>query len=75
MSDDEFIVRKSLKGYSVELFRNGQHCVSFLDGVTQENAEREARNLAALWNKISVRRRKSQSVSLPNTISLDDVIA
>jgi hypothetical protein len=69
MSNDEFIVRKSVNGYSVELFRNGQRCVSFLDGLTQENAEREARNLAALWDKISARRRKLESVSLPKNNS------
>ncbi len=55
MSHDEFVVQKSPKGYSVELFRNGQHCATFLDGVSRDNAEREARKLAALWKKISAR--------------------
>lgn len=55
MSHDEFVVQKSLKGYSIELFRDGQHCATFIDGVSRDNAEREARKLAALWKKISVR--------------------
>jgi len=64
MSHDEFIVRRSLKGYSIELFRNGQHYVTFVDGLTEENAAREAWNLAALWGKISAGR-KSPSISFP----------
>jgi hypothetical protein len=55
MSHDEFVVQKSLKGYSIELFRDGQHCATFIEGVSRDNAEREARKLAALWKKISVR--------------------
>ncbi len=53
MSGDEFIVSASVEGHSVNLFRNGRHCVTFANGLTQENAEREARNLAALWRRIS----------------------
>ncbi len=53
MLGDEFVVKASLGGHSVNLYRKGQHCVTFANGLTQENAEREARNLAALWRKIS----------------------
>ncbi len=67
MSDDKFVVRRSLKGYSIDLFRNGQHCVTFVDGLTEQNAEREARNLAALWARIST---KSGPASLDEPSSL-----
>ncbi len=53
MSGDEFVVSTSVGGHSVNLYRKGQHCVTFANGLTRENAEREARNLAALWRKIS----------------------
>ncbi len=53
MSGDQFVVSASVEGHSVSLYRKGQHCVTFANGLTQENAEREARNLAALWRKIS----------------------
>ncbi len=53
MLGDEFIVTASVVGHNVNLYRNGQHCVTFANGLTRENAEREARNLAALWRKIA----------------------
>lgn len=54
MSQDEFRVKKSSSGYRVELWRNGEPYVTFLDGLTRQGAEREARSLAVLWAKISV---------------------
>jgi hypothetical protein len=65
MSRDEFRVRESLTGYRVELCRDGQPYVTFLDGLTQQGAEREARSLAALWAKISARRVLVASPWLP----------
>jgi len=56
MSQDEFRVQKSLTGYRVELCRNGEPYVTFLDGLTREGAEAEAGSLTALWLKISKRR-------------------
>ncbi len=53
MSGDKFVVSASLQGHSVNLYRKGRHCVTFANGLSKENAEREARNLAALWRKIS----------------------
>lgn len=54
---DEFRVTQSLNGgYCVELCRDGKPYVTFVDGLTRPGAEREARSLTALWDKISVRR-------------------
>ena len=53
---NEFRIRQSSKGYRVELCRDGQPYVTFLDGLSQKNAEREARSLTALWAKIAVPR-------------------
>jgi hypothetical protein len=52
---DEFRVRESTTGYCVELFRDGEPYVTFVDGLTLQGAEREARSLTALWVKISMR--------------------
>lgn len=51
---NEFQVRESARGYRVELCRNGKPYVPFMDGLTQEGAERTARSLMALWGGISV---------------------
>jgi hypothetical protein len=51
---NEFRVTESATGYRVELCRNGKPYVTFMDGLTREGAEREARSLMALWAKISV---------------------
>jgi len=51
---NEFRVRQSSRGYRVELCRDGEPYVTFLDGLSWQNAEREARSLTALWVKIAV---------------------
>jgi len=51
---NEFRVTESAKGYRVELCRDGESYVTFMDGLTQEGAEREARSLMVLWEKIAV---------------------
>jgi hypothetical protein len=51
---NEFRVKESARGYRVELFRDGEPYVTFMDGLTREGAEREARSLTALWARISV---------------------
>ncbi|HXY08798.1 MAG TPA: hypothetical protein VEI52_13240 [Terriglobales bacterium] len=56
MLEDQFWVRKSSTGYRVELCRGGEPYVTFVDGLTREGAEAEARSLTALWLKISKRR-------------------
>ena len=56
MLDDEFQVRQSHTGHRVELCRNGESYVTFMDGLTREGAEREARALTVLWLKISASR-------------------
>lgn len=53
---NEFRVRESARGYRVELCRDGEPYVTFMDGLTQEGAEREARSLMVLWDNISVPR-------------------
>jgi len=50
---NEFRVRESARGYRVELCRDGKPYVTFMDGLTQQGAEREARSLMALWARIS----------------------
>ncbi len=56
MSQNEFRVRESSAAYRVELWRDGKPYVTFLDGLTRQGAEREARSLTALWAKLSTRR-------------------
>ncbi len=51
---DEFRVKESASGYCVELWRGDEPYVTFMDGLTRQGAEREARSLAALWARISV---------------------
>ena len=64
MSRDEFRVQQSSTGYRVELCRDGQPFVTFVDGLTKERAEREARALTALWLRIAPpNRRPSLSVA------------
>ena len=65
MSQDQFWVRKSSIGYRVELCRNGESYVTFVDGLTREGAEAQARSLTALWLKIS--KRRPIVVSTPRT--------
>ncbi len=55
MIKDVFLVKKSNTGYRVELCRDGEPYVTFLDGLTKHGAEREASDLTALWRKISKR--------------------
>lgn len=52
--ENEFRVRKSSSGYRVEFWRDGEPYVTFLDGLSRQSAEREARSLTALWVKIAV---------------------
>lgn len=65
MSQNEFRVRKSSTGYCVEFCRDGEPYVTFLDGLTQQGAEREARALTALWSKITARSPMVLSVPAP----------
>ncbi len=53
MPQNEFRVRKSSTGYCVELCRDGQAYVTFVDGLTKRAAEQEAHALTVLWKKIS----------------------
>ncbi len=56
MPQDEFRVAESAGGYRVELHRAGKPYVIFMDGLTQDSAERAVHSLTALWTKISARR-------------------
>jgi hypothetical protein len=51
---NEFRVAESARGYRVELCRDGESYVTYMDGLTQECAEREARSLMVLLEKMSV---------------------
>jgi len=53
---DSFRVARSQRGYRVELYRSGKPYVAFVDGLTREAAEQEARSLERLWQNIKVRR-------------------
>jgi hypothetical protein len=50
---DSFHVARSQGGYRVEVYRSGKPYVTFVDGLTREAAEQEARSLDTLWRKIS----------------------
>ncbi len=56
MPQDEFRVAPSVTGYRVELYRAGKPYVTFMDGLTQDSAERTVHSLTALWAKIAARR-------------------
>ena len=56
MLHDAFRVRESRTGHRVELCRNGEAYVTFMDGLTREGAEREVRALTVLWSRISAGR-------------------
>jgi hypothetical protein len=49
---NSFHVAKSQLGYRVELYRSGKPYVTFVDGLSREAAEQEARSLDTLWRKI-----------------------
>jgi len=66
MLQDQFRVRKSSTGYLVELCRGSAPYVTFVNGLTREGAEAEARSLTALWLKIS--KRNPGVVSTPSTV-------
>jgi len=51
---DHFHVARSQSGYRVELYRGGKPYVTFVDGLTKEAAEQEARSLDRLWRRIRV---------------------
>jgi len=50
---NRFHVARSQRGYRVELYRGDEPYVTFVDGLTREAAEQEARSLDTLWRKIS----------------------
>ena len=52
---NSFHVARSHGGYRVELFRSGKPYVTFVDGLTREAAEQEARSLERLWQNIKIR--------------------
>jgi hypothetical protein len=52
---DSFHVARSQRGYRVELHRDGKPYATFVDGLTKEAAEQEARALGILWERIRVR--------------------
>jgi len=52
---DNFQVAKSQSGYRVELHRHGKPYATFVDGLSKEAAEREARSLGVLWQRIRAR--------------------
>jgi len=49
---NSFHVARSQHGYRVELYRGDKPYVTFVDGLTREVAEQEARSLDTLWQKI-----------------------
>jgi hypothetical protein len=53
---NSFHVTRSQGGYRVELYRSGKPYVTFVDGLTREAAEQEARSLEKLWQNIKNRR-------------------
>ena len=61
MSHDEFRIIESANGFRVELCRNGKPYVTFVDGLTRQGAEQEARSLTAFWARISSRSAPSQA--------------
>ena len=68
----EFRVRESARGYRVELCRDGEPYVTFIDGVTRGNAEREARSLTALWARISAPHpMREAGLAAERTVSVD----
>ena len=62
---NSFHVARSESGYRVELHRGGKPYVTFVDGLTKEAAEQEARSLEMLWEKIKIRR----DVPSPHTVT------
>jgi hypothetical protein len=52
---NSFHVARSRSGYRVELYRSGKPYATFVDGLTREAAEQEARSLDTLWHKIQIR--------------------
>ncbi len=69
---NEFRVRESARGYRVELCRDGEPYVTFMDGLTQEGAERGARSLMALWARISAPHPvREAGLAVERTVSLD----
>ena len=68
---NEFRVTESATGYRVELCRDGEPYVTFMDGLTRQGAEREARSLTAFWARISVRPPMGPSVPAVKSVSLD----
>jgi len=68
----EFRVRESARGYRIELCRDGEPYVTFIDGLTSGNAEREARSLTALWARISTPHPMREAVlARERTVSVD----
>lgn len=66
----KFRISQSPKGYRVELCRNGEPYVTFLDGLTRERAERGAHSLTTLWGKISTRSPRDTAAAATGPVSL-----
>ncbi len=49
---NEFRVEKSGSGYRVALYRDDTYYVTFVDGLTQAAATRQARSLTVMWRRI-----------------------
>ena len=68
----EFRVRESVRGYRVELCRDGEPYVTFIDGLTRGDAEREARSLTVLWARISAPHpMREPALAVERTVSVD----
>ena len=68
----EFRVRESASGYRIELCRDGEPYVTFIDGLTRGNAEREVRSLTALWARISTHHpMREAGLAMERTVSAD----
>ena len=59
---NEFRITESARGYRVEMCRDGEPYVTFMDGLTREGAERGARSLTALWARISAPQQMQEPV-------------
>lgn len=63
MSENTFRIRETSTGYDVEFYRDGAPYVTFLKGLSEQRAEREARNLNALWLRIGSRASQTEPVA------------
>ncbi len=49
----EFRIIECGEHYSVEMYRDNQRYVTFIEGLDKEAAEREAQRLTVFWQRIS----------------------